>query len=523
MVPVVENACKYAQVSREIIDNGDWLNLTIAHEPYEQKPPLLFWIGAVFYSFLGVSFITFKLPVLLLSALGIYSTYRFARLLYRNRAGALAAFFYATSLGYFYYHNDIHTDTVLVNFVILAIWQLTAFFREKKWHQFLLGSIGVGLAMLSKGPIGLAIPVFALGTHLAATRRFREIFHVRWLLAAVLILIIISPALAGLYKEFGIGGIKFFFWTNNVGRVTGSLRSSNSGVFYYFHNLILMTSPWFVFVYAGLILEIRKYVLKLFRKEKMDGSDELINIGGIVLYFVVLTIASQKNPHYLMAVLPLTMVLAAKWTLAIFDESRFPKLKRVLTVINHIFPFLIWPLVLVFLLLFFPEKRGWFWGLFIAGTIGFILAYIKMKGLRKQLAILLLAQFVFFISLNTSILPSMLRYYSSFNACRVFNKQAEAGARLNSYRLRYWSIFYYSKSYGIWSRDDASLKKIVAEKGSWIFTDRTGLDVLNNWNVPYTLKGEFNNRNLTGQSFKFLNPKTRSAHMEKHYLVELGK
>lgn len=54
-LPMVVNAAKYAQVSREILDNGDWINLTIAGDPYDQKPPLMFWIGALFFSILGVS------------------------------------------------------------------------------------------------------------------------------------------------------------------------------------------------------------------------------------------------------------------------------------------------------------------------------------------------------------------------------------------------------------------------------------------------------------------------------------
>lgn len=521
LVPVIENACKYAQVSREMVDSGDWINLSVAHEPYDQKPPLLFWLGAVFYSLFGVSFVSFKLPVLLLSFLGIYSTYRFALLLYNRIVGLLAAFFWSTSLGYFYFHNDIHTDTVLANFVMLAIWQLAAYFRYKKWHQFVIGVAAIGLAMLAKGPVGLAIPAAAIGVHLLAHRKYKEIFHWRWLLAIPMVLVIISPALIGLFKQFGAEGIKFFFWTNNVGRVTGSYRASNSDFTYYFHNLILMTSPWFVFVYTGLILEFRKIFHILFRKEKLPETGEFINIAGFTLFFIVLTIASQKNPHYLMAILPLVMILAAKWALAIYEGDVFPKAKKIITALNRSFPVLIWPLVLAFLFWFYPEKRIWFWVLFIAGTAGFIYSYFEPGGLKKSLAILLIAQFIFFLSLNTSILPAMFKNYSTFGACRVFNEQAGPGNLLHSYRLRHWSIFYYSKSYGTWVRDDESLKKVLAQKGAWIFTDEGGMLVLHNWGVSYTLKGEFNHRNISGQTVGFLNPKTRTGKYEKHYLVEL--
>ena len=46
-VPIVINAAKYAQIGREMLDNENWINLTIGGDAYDQKPPLLFWIAAL--------------------------------------------------------------------------------------------------------------------------------------------------------------------------------------------------------------------------------------------------------------------------------------------------------------------------------------------------------------------------------------------------------------------------------------------------------------------------------------------
>jgi hypothetical protein len=61
----------------------------------------------------------------------------------------------------------------------------------------------------------------------------------------------------------------------------------------------------------------------------------------------------------------------------------------------------------------------------------------------------------------------------------------------------------------------------VEEKNPWIFTDKTGLGAMDNWKVPYTIKGEFKHRNITAQSISFLNPKTREGKLQMFYLVEL--
>jgi len=520
-VPVIENACKYAQVSREILDNRDWINLTIAHAPYGQKPPLLFWLGAVFYSFFGVSLFAFKFPVWIISLVGIFSTYRLAKFLYTREVGMLAAFLWATSLGYFHFHNDIHSDTVLVNFVILAIWQFAAFFRFRKWHQFVVGSAAIGLAMLAKGPIGLAIPMAALGIDLLVHRKGKEIFHVRWLLAFLIAGIVLSPALIGLFNQFGMKGLKFYFWTNNIGRITGSYQSSGSSLFVYFHNLILLSLPWFMFVYPALILEIRKYILQIIHKQKPGKTDEFITMGGFLVTFGVLTVASQKNPHYLMSVMPLAMIISAKWILGIFRSNRFKKLKKAITGINYVFPVFITVLVFLVMILIVSEKRAWLWIFFLAGTGVLFLVYWRFHGLKKQIYILLVVQVLFFVSFDLSIFPSLLDHYSTFKACRIFNKEADPEDQLHSYRLRYWTIFYYSKNYGEWITEDERLKEISTREGTWIFTDGPGLNALNQWGIPYTLRGEFTHQNIKEQTAALLLPGSHNPNLHTHYLVEL--
>ena len=98
--PLVINAAKYAQISREILDSGDWIRLTIVGDAYNQKPPFLFWLGALSFSLLGVSTFAFKLPVIIYSLLGIFATYKLAALLYGKQTGRFAALFWGTSLGY---------------------------------------------------------------------------------------------------------------------------------------------------------------------------------------------------------------------------------------------------------------------------------------------------------------------------------------------------------------------------------------------------------------------------------------
>jgi 4-amino-4-deoxy-L-arabinose transferase-like glycosyltransferase len=97
---------------------------------------LLFWIGAIFFELFGISTSVWKIAIYLVSILGIWSTYRLGKLLYGRETGILSAIFWACGLSYLYYHNDIHTDTLLADLVIFSIWQLAVFFRAY-WYSIL--------------------------------------------------------------------------------------------------------------------------------------------------------------------------------------------------------------------------------------------------------------------------------------------------------------------------------------------------------------------------------------------------
>jgi 4-amino-4-deoxy-L-arabinose transferase-like glycosyltransferase len=103
----------YAAISRQMVESGDWLNLKINGEPYDQKPHLFFWLAGLGIQLFGNSNWAFKLFPFLFGLSSIYFTYRLARLLYNELSGKLAALLAGTSQMFFLYFFDFHTDTVL--------------------------------------------------------------------------------------------------------------------------------------------------------------------------------------------------------------------------------------------------------------------------------------------------------------------------------------------------------------------------------------------------------------------------
>lgn len=519
-IPIVINAAKYAQVGREILDNQDWINVTIGGDPYDQKPPLLFWIVAMIFKPFGISIVAYKLGILLISLAGIYGTFRLGKTLYDERIGVLSAFMWATCLGYVHFHNDIHTDTLLVVPVILSIWQYAAWVKTRKDYHFYLGTLFVGLAMLTKGPVAIVIIGSAVGLHLLFTRNFKAIFDYRWLLAIPIVLLMIVPALWGLYDQFGLEGIKFYFWTNNAGRISGSYAGKNNDPFFYIHTTLYMIAPWAVFSFLGIFMQIREQVQK---KWRVNSKDEFYTLGGVLVYLLINSVAKAKNPHYEMPVLPLISILAARWALLIFDKPQFAKLRKIVGSIHVVIGILLFVLSGAFLIFVFPNPDGWIWLVIVALLGGFVYVLSWKDGLNKQLSYLVLAISALLFTLNAHIQPNLIQYQASFKACDIFNQKAKSGEELHIFmpEARYWEIFLYSKNYGKYLVTPDDFKRIDPPDNDWLFTGPEGVQQLVDMKIAIDTIGVFQHNSMSSLSIKFLNPKTRASKLKTRYLLRI--
>lgn len=511
------NAAKYAEVSREIVESGDWVNLTVAGEPYDQKPPLMFWIGAILFSLFGITDVVFHVAIFLFSIIGIFSTYKLGTLLYNREVGQLSAILWAGSIAYIFFHNDAHTDTVLSTMVVLAIWQYANFFEKRNRFSFFAGLFATGLAMLAKGPVGMAVPAFAVGTHLIFNRRWKDIFHIRWLWAIPIIGITILPALVGLYNQFGSRGIVFYFWTNNMGRITGSYAGSNTDLFFYLHTALYMLAPFTVFAFIAIYRKIAKVSKTVF---KQDIKNELYTIGGIIPFILILSISKAKYPHYLLSIIPLIMILAANFIIQTENSEIGKKLKLTIKSLNVFIALFFWGLIGLFVFWIFPEKRLSYWLLIALYLFAIILATLKTTGLQKQIGVLLVSALAFMFSLNFSFYSYMKTYHAPFQAVEVYNKQMTGNEEIHIYRARYWEIFFYAKYPGVYYDEQKKFSDLLQEKGDWVFTDEGGMKEIISY-LPESMVKEFNHRQISRQTPAFLNPKTRASKLSKLYLVKL--
>ena len=237
------DASQYAEISREMMTSGDYLHVYDRGRDYLDKPPFLFWVSALSMKVFGVNNFGYKLPSILFALWALYAAYRLARLLYDEKTGRMAALVLGCCQGMFLMTNDIRTDTILMSWTITAIWLIKEWDVRRKLQYLLLGSAAIAFGMMTKGPIALMVPVFCFASDWALKREWKKFFQPEYLLSIVVIAILLIPMCIGLYQQFdmhpekiidgktGTSGLRFFFWTQSFGRITGENTWDNGAPF----------------------------------------------------------------------------------------------------------------------------------------------------------------------------------------------------------------------------------------------------------------------------------------------------
>lgn len=322
------DAAQYAEMSWEMLTAKSFLKVHCYNTDYLDKPPLLFWLNSLSFYLFGIGTVSYKLPSLLFAVLAIYSTYRFARIFYSEQTALTAALMLATSEALFLITNDVRTDTILMGAVIFAIWQWAQFFETRETKNILLGSIGIGLTLLAKGPIGLIAVSLAMLPHIILSRKWKWVLDFRMAIAIALIAIMLTPMCVGLYQQWGWHGLKFYFWTQSFGRITGGSEwNNNPDTFFLVHTNLWAFIPWTLFLFAGWF-----DVMWGFMRRQIIVR-EVISISGFSLVLIALMLSHYQLPHYIFVVYPLAALIAAQYYVRAEKQAIMKKILSVLQIL----------------------------------------------------------------------------------------------------------------------------------------------------------------------------------------------
>jgi len=518
------DAAQYASISLEMLTNGSYLEVYHRGADYLDKPPMLFWLSSLSLGAFGINNFAYKLPAVLVIILGVYATYRFTLMWYDRKKAIYAALILATTQGMFLMTNDVRTDGMLTGFVIFSVWQLSRFLREQKLSYLVLGAFGVAFAMMTKGPIGIVLIAFAIGGDLLLKRDWSSIFKWQWILFLLIIAILLVPMSYGLYTQFdlhpekevyglkGPSGLRFFYWTQSFGRITGeNYWKNDAGFFFFFHTILWDFQPWVLFLIPALFKRFRTLFIK---KLKIPKNSEFMSFMGFLLGFLALSKSGFKLPHYIFPLFPFAAIFTADYIASLADTKLSRRFARFQFGFMHLF-FLI--AIISFLLFFSPSS------ILIPGTlllifILFWITFIKLKELSEKIVLSTLVAIIGFgIVSSTYFYPNLLSYQAASQIGKEIAEKNVPADGFYLYGTHSHSLDFYAKRMNQWV-DYNSMTKY--KKGTLIYTDQQGMEELCAEDGPgYEVLKSYDNFYVTAISFEFLLKDSRPSVLEKKYLL----
>ncbi len=506
----------YAAIARQMTTSGDWLSLKINGEPYYQKPHLFMWLAGLGIELFGHSNAAFKLFPFLAGLSSFWFTYRLGRIVFSENAGRLAALGTGTTQLFFLYFLDIHTDTVLQACVALGLWQIVAYLKTQNPLSFFTAFLGIGLAMLTKGPLGAVLPIFAILIYLLLSRDSLQLFHPKWFLGIGIILGVISPAIYHLYEYFGWSGIRFYFIDNNLGRVTGEVAGSNTDPFFYLYNLVWALLPWTAFVAAGLWLEFTSW-FDSGRRNNMAAA----LLGSVLFLLVVFSISRGKAPNYLMILIPPLFVVASGRMVHFASTKR--KNPEWLVKWHLLFVAIMGILGVAVAFLLLEKHYIIFTGLVVfSGVVSFVFFQCEKDFWKRILFITLVVAGAFNLFLNALIIPNLFRYQGARQALEKFEANKKPGDKLYNLHLEEYELFFYALEPVIQIHSSDDYYRMLKDKGAWVYTTPEGYKgIMDNIEVADTVF-EIRQQGMNALNPGFLNPETRYENLSTSYLLRLN-
>lgn len=307
------------ETAREMVGSGwqQWIIPRLNGAIRVRKPPLAYWMAAAGFELGGVSDAAGRAATVICGWLTIGLTYQAGAWLFGRRAGIFAAA--CLTCSFLFYVNDRYaeTDAPTALFVTAAIyfwWQAIESppaANRRATGMLYAGAAATALAVMAKGPPG-AYP-FLFFIFMTMWTRRRDMLR-RLFLGGPILVCIILAAPWWMYVLHTVG-IKQF--TNEIDELAGG--EDHLGHFYqYFPDLLRAAAPWSLVLMAAIATAIGS-ALRRFGKGRGKRTWPLPQrrrIGVLIWCAVILIplcIIRNKQPHYLLPMMPPVMLLTGWW------------------------------------------------------------------------------------------------------------------------------------------------------------------------------------------------------------------
>ncbi len=324
---------RYAEIAREMLARHDYLTPHLNGIKYFEKPILFYWLEALAMRLGGVNLWSLRCINALLGLSTCLATYAITRWLYDRRTALLASVILATNVLFFIMTHMISMDLPITGFISVTLyallWHVHTDTARSQWYAIFLASTLAALGILTKGLIGIVLPVAVVTPWLLLTRRLQTLRPLH-LGAAVLLLLALVLPWHLLVAQHNPGFFQFYIIEQHFLRYT-TTTVGHLGPWWYFLPILLAGFlPWTVFALPAFVDACRRI------KHRGKGYQlDLYWCLWVIIIFVFFSVSKSKLAPYILPLFPALAIITARYLVAMLDATQPSTfLWRVLLVVN---------------------------------------------------------------------------------------------------------------------------------------------------------------------------------------------
>ena len=325
-----------ASVAISMLESGNWILPQVYANEFAYKPPMAHWLMAAFSYPQGyVSEFTSRLPSTIAFICLMGCTLMFFGRRIKFQQAFIATLLLLTCIEMHRAAMTTRVDMLLTAFIVIGLYQLFRWEDQLELKGLpVIIPVLLGCAVLTKGPVGVILPLFVFGAYLLMLRKYSLLT----IFKALLYIGVSSLFLPLLWyiAAWKQGGDKFLdvvlaenfgrFFHLNTPDINYDLGHEN-GVWYNFMTLAAGFIPWTIFFFFslfGLNWQRKKGSFKQVLKDSWNNilsmeKEKLFSLVALVCIIFFYSIPSSKRSVYLMPAYPFIAIFLAQYAIYITE------------------------------------------------------------------------------------------------------------------------------------------------------------------------------------------------------------
>jgi len=292
---------KNAQCAREMMESGSWVVPTFNGELRTDKPPLHYYFIMLSYTFFGVNEFAARLFSVVFGVLTLIAVYLFSLRHLGVRCASFTSITLISSVGFTLQFHLAVPDPYLVFFIVMAIFSFYEGYSTQKPVWIYSFYVACGLAMLTKGPIGVVIPVSValIFSFIRNGWKFEWLKNFELLRGFGVFMSIVLPWYLSVGFMTDWVWFKGFFVAHNFNRFLHPMEGHGGFFLLPLGYLLAMIMPLGIFTVSTI------------RQAIKDRANDFVLLSAVAVGFILLffMISATKLPNYVSPAVPFLAIL----------------------------------------------------------------------------------------------------------------------------------------------------------------------------------------------------------------------